>query len=243
MALFKGFFAGNVLFYPGCLTKFVGKDIEANYKQILSKVGVEFIMLKDLEVCCGSPVMNSGHFDEATDLAKKNLAVFKEHSVQKIITACPACYKMFSKEYPRMLKSWDIEVEHITQIIEKAIKSGKYKPAKKDFVVTYHDPCHLGRHCGIYDSPREIIKSTGANLKEMRLNKEMAFCCGAGSGVKSNYPELANSAGKERIKMAKETKAKCLVTTCPMCFYNLKENSEDLEVMELSEFLEGGKNG
>lgn len=238
MALFKKLFAGNVLFYPGCLTKFVGKDIEKNYKKILSKIGVDFITLRDLEVCCGSPILNAGYNEEAKKLAKKNLQVFKDHSVQKIVTACPACFRMFSKEYPKMVEAWDIEVEHITQTISKAISSGKYKPRKNESTVTYHDPCHLGRHSGIYDEPRQILKATGANLKEMRLSKEYAFCCGAGSGVKSNFPELANASSKERVQMAKETKAKCLVTTCPMCYYNLKENSDDLDVKELSQFLE-----
>ena len=98
---------GNVLYYPGCLTKFASKELEDNYKKILKKIGIDFIQLKDMEVCCGSPVLNSGHKKEAIDLAQKNLNIFKQHSVIKIITSCPACFKTFSKDYPKLLKEWN----------------------------------------------------------------------------------------------------------------------------------------
>lgn len=238
MVFFKKFIGGNTLFYPGCLTKFVGKDIDAKYRKILNKIGTEFIVLTELEQCCGSPIINAGHLQEAKELADNNFKIFKEHSVRKIITACPACYKMFTKDYPEMIPEWDIETEHMTITINRAIKAGKYKPKARDIKATYHDPCHLGRHCHIYNEPREIIQATGAELKEMKLTKEYAFCCGAGSGVKSNYPELANASSKERTEMAKETDAKCLLTSCPMCYYNLKENAEGIKVKELSQFLE-----
>jgi Fe-S oxidoreductase len=239
MSIFKKLLGGNILYYPGCLTKFVAKDLEENYKKILTRIGIDFIQLKDLEFCCGSPVLNSGHKEEALLLAQKNFKVFRDHRISKIITSCPACFKTFSKDYPELLKEWDIEVEHITQTLANAIKQGKLKPNKLNITLTYHDPCHLGRHCGIYEEPREILKSIGAKIEEMRLNKEFSFCCGGGSGVKSNYPELSNAIAKERIDMAKETGAECLVTTCPMCFMHLKENSKDLKIKELSEVLEG----
>jgi heterodisulfide reductase subunit D len=238
MGLFKKLFrTENILYYPGCLIKFVGTDLEDNYKKILSLAGVDFIQLHDLELCCGSPVLNSGHRKEAEEIAEKNLKAFREHGITKIITSCPACYKTFANDYPNLVKNWGIEVEHITKTINRAIKKGKLTPNEISSDVTYHDPCHLGRHCGIYEEPREIIRASGAKLKEMRLSREYAVCCGAGSGVKSNYPLLANAIAKERAEMAKETKAKFIITTCPMCYYNLRENASGIEVMELSELF------
>jgi len=231
---------GNVLYYPGCLTKFAAKELEENYKKILNKIGIDFIMLKDFEVCCGKPVLNAGHEKEAKELAEKNFKLFKERGVKKIITNCPACFHMFKTNYPKLIPNWDIKVEHITQTISDAIKKGKINPKKLNTNITYHDPCHLGRYEGIYDEPREIIKKSG-NLKEMKLSKNYSFCCGGGSGVKSNYPELANSIAKERVKMAKKTKAKLLCTSCPMCYLHLKENSGGLEVKEISQLFEEGK--
>jgi heterodisulfide reductase subunit D len=227
---------GNTLYYPGCLTKFVGLELEENYKKIFNKIGLDFIQLKDLEFCCGSPIINSGHKKEAIELARKNFLVFKEHGVKKIITACPACYHMFNTIYPNLLKEWDIEIEHATQTIARAIKEKKIIPKKINFNITYHDPCHLGRYEKVYSEPREIINSIG-ELKEMSLNKNYSFCCGGGSGVKTNYPSLSQSVAKERIKMADDIKADFLTTVCPMCYYHLKENSGKTKIKELSELL------
>jgi len=239
MAFLGKLFAGNTLYYPGCLTKTVAKDLLENYKKILTKIGIDYIMLNDLEVCCGSPVLNAGFKEDARKLAEKNLAVFHDHGIKKIITACPACYKTFSQDYPKLLRKWDIEVEHITITIARAIKEGKLKPREIKKSMTYHDPCHLGRHSGIYEEPRQIILATGAKLKEMELNKELAFCCGAGGGVMANHPELANSIAKERIEMAEKSGADELVTCCPMCYINLKNNSKKMKVLEFSQLLEG----
>ncbi len=233
-------FGGNTLYYPGCLTKFVAKDLGENYKRILDKIGIDFIVLRDLEVCCGNPVLNAGHEKEARELAKKNFKLFKERGVKKIITSCPACFHMFNKNYPQLIKKWDIKVEHITQTIARAIKKGKINTKKLNTEITYHDPCHLGRYEGIYEEPREIIKKAG-NLKEMKLARNYSFCCGGGSGVKSNQPNLADSIAKERVNMAKETNAKVLCTSCPMCYLHLKENSGGLEVKEISQLFEDRK--
>jgi Fe-S oxidoreductase len=229
-------FKGNTLYYPGCLTKVVAKDLEDNYKKILEEIGIDYIMLKDFEVCCGNPVLNSGHEKETKELAEKNFKLFKERGVKKIITGCPSCYSMFKFNYPKFLDKWNIEVEHFSVTIANALKKGKISPDKIEGGITYHDPCHLGRYGNIYDEPREILKKSG-NLKEMKLTKNYSFCCGGGSGVKSTFPEMANSIACERVQMAKETGAKVLCTSCPMCYLNLKENAGKLEVKELSQLF------
>ncbi|MEM5766605.1 MAG: (Fe-S)-binding protein [Candidatus Aenigmatarchaeota archaeon] len=230
--------SGNILFYPGCMMKFVTKKQNENYKKILKKIGLDFIELKELEVCCGSPVLSAGYLKEAKRLAEKNLKTFKEHSVKKIITPCPACFRIFSQEYPKLIKGWDLKVEHIIQTIAKAIDDGKLKLMKRKIKVTFHDPCHLGRYCGIYEEPRKIIISK-AELKEMGMVREQSLCCGGGGGVRSNYPELAKEMAKERLKQAEQTRAQILVTSCPLCFVQLKEASENskIKVVEMSEFI------
>jgi len=229
---------GNVLYYPGCLTKFVAKELRENYRKILRSIGIDFIELKDLEVCCGSPALNAGYKEDAKNLSEKNLKVFKEHSIRKIITSCPACFKVFSHDYPKLLEKWDIEVEHTIQTIAKAVKEGKLKTKEKfKGMVTYHDPCHLGRYGGIYEEPREILKFLGFEVVEMEFTKENSFCCGGGGGVIGNYPELSEEIAKERIKQAKETKSKTLITACPLCYVHLKNVAKDIEVKEISEFI------
>ena len=127
-----------------------------------------------------------------------------------------------------------MDVIHISQFLNQLIKENKLNFEKKDLAVTYHDSCHLGRHCDEFDEPREVIKSV-ANLIEMENVRENSLCCGAGGGVKSAYPEIASQMAESRISQAKETGCKTLVTPCPFCKLNLE--NDDLEVLDLTEFL------
>lgn len=218
--------SGNVLYYPGCLTKFVAKDIFDNYKKLLEMSGVDFIVLPDKEVCCGSPILNAGFPDDFKNLAEKNLALFKEYNIKKIVTGCPSCFNMFNNEYRGLLGAkWDIEIEHMTTYLLELIKSGKLKLKEQKIKATYHDPCHLGRYSAIYEQPREILKLIDVDLKEMVLNREFAFCCGAGGGVQSNNKELAEKIAAERVSQALATEAEYIITPCPMCTYNLRNGA------------------
>ena len=122
------------------------------------------------------------------------------------------------------------------QLLDQLIKKNDIKLDKKDLTVTYHDPCHLGRHAGEYEAPRSVI-SAFSNLNEMKNIKEKSRCCGSGGGVKSAYGDLSNSIAKLRLEEAEETGADLLVSACPFCKLNLSQNSENLEVLDLSEFV------
>ncbi len=236
--LSEKFLGGNILYYPGCLTKFVSSDLEKNYQEILRKIGIDFIQLKNLEMCCGSPAHNAGYKKDFKDLIEMNLAVFKEHGISRIITNCPACYKVFSTDYRENSDRWDIKAEHATVTIWNAIKNSKIKLKRNSGkTITYHDPCHLGRHSNIYEEPRNILKALGFEIKEMENNRAIAFCCGGGGGLKSNQPEISNKIAKMRLEQAEELDVNKVVTSCPLCYLHLKENSEFLEVIELSEVL------
>lgn len=242
MGLFDKLMGRNTLYYPGCMVKFVMKDLQDNYEKILRKSGIDFIKLKDLEACCGSPVLNAGYERDFKTLAKKNLGIFKKHAVKKIITSCPACYKTFNKDYKESLgEEWNIEVEHVTQTIDEALKKGKLriKNSKKRTKLTYHDPCHLGRHSGIYEEPRKILEKLGYEIVEMKNSKKDAFCCGGGGGVRSNFSELSNAITKDVLEEAEGTKTTVLVTTCPMCDACFLQGAKDskMDVKELSELI------
>jgi len=234
----KQFTQGNTLFYPGCLTAYKATDFQDNYEEILRKIGVEFMVLNKFN-CCGSPVLNSGSITDFIQLAKKNLEIFKDHSIGQIITGCPACYKMFKKHYAGALGAkWDIEVNHISQVLVEKLETGVLNLNKIDKSITYHDPCHLGRHMNEYVAPRQLLKAITDDFREMKLTKEFSMCCGAGGGVSSNFPDTVKEISRERVEQALETKADILVTTCPMCDLQLfAAAAKDIEVMEFSEII------
>jgi heterodisulfide reductase subunit D len=229
----KNIFAGaNTLYYPGCITKFVYKNLHKNYKIILNEIGIDYIELKNLEHCCGSPVINAGYKKDYEKLINHNKKIFTQSSVKKIITNCPACYKTLKENYP------EIEIKHISETIFDAIKNKKLNIKNlKNEKITYHDPCHLGRHSGIYEEPRVILKNLGYKIIEMEKNRKDSLCCGAGAGLQNNHKEISNKIAKIRIKQAQETKTKKLITACPMCYHQLKKNSPKLKVIELSEVI------
>lgn len=231
MGIFSFLTGGNVLYYPGCMTKYVLKAEQENYKKILNKIGVDFILLPN-DMCCGSPAINAGYEKDAIKLARKNLELFKQHSIKKIITNCPACFKTFFQEYKEMLPDWKIEVEHTNNLILNYLKKKAINKGFKE-KVAYHDPCHLGRHLGMYDVPREILGRFGYEVVEMKHNKENSLCCGGGAGLKANNPELANKIAKMRVEEAKQAGVKKIITPCPLCFAHLLENS-DIVVEEFS---------
>jgi heterodisulfide reductase subunit D len=224
----------QTLYYPGCMLKNVMTTEQENYKKIFNLLGIDFVMLPNNEVCCGSPVINAGYKKDARTLAKKNFDLFKKHNISKIVTPCPGCYNMFKNEYPKILREWDIEVEHATQSILEVLKNRKLKKIMGTEIVSYHDPCHLGRFSGIYYEPREIIRLLGGELKEMTHNRELALCCGAGGGMRANYPDVAKKIAKKRMN-EKPIDAKFVLTPCGLCSMNLK--TADDSVVEFSEWV------
>ena len=218
----KSFFS-NTLYYPGCLTRFALPEIQKNYERILDYLGVDFVTIDEIK-CCGSPVINAGYRKDYERLVKENQGLLKEYGVSEIVTNCPACYHMLKNIHPN--------VKHITQIIAEKIGETR----KMNLTVTYHDPCHLGRYAGIYNEPREILKKCVKDVLEMDYCKERSLCCGGGGGFRSNYTELSRAIARKRVEQAKDTGADVLVTSCPMCYLQLKEVNE-IKVMELSEVV------
>ena len=221
-----------MLYFRGCTAREKQTDIAEATERLLEIAGVDFHTLDD-EKCCGSVLLRTGFIDEAQNQIKKNTEILKG---QKIITSCAGCYKTLKEDYE------GLDVIHISQLLDELISEGKLNFSKGDLNVTYHDSCHLGRHCNVFDEPRNVIQSV-ADITEMENIRENSLCCGAGGGVKSAYPEIANQMASLRIAQAKETGCKTLVTPCPFCKLNLE--NDDIEVVDLTEFLVkyGGVNG
>ena len=213
-----------MLYFRGCTAREKQTGIAEATERILEIAGVDFHTLDD-EKCCGSVLLRTGFIDEAAEQIKKNTEILKG---EKIITSCAGCYKTLKEDYE------GLDVVHISQLLNDLISDGKLDLSKKNLDITYHDSCHLGRHCDVFDEPRNVIKSV-ANLIEMDNIRENSLCCGAGGGVKSAYPEIANQMASSRLEQAKQTGCETLVTPCPFCKLNLE--NDDVEVLDLTEFL------
>ncbi len=236
MGILNWFGGGKTLYFPGCLTKGVLTEQFENYKEIFNRLGIDFVMLSKDEVCCGLPVLNAGYRKDARKLAKKNFDLFKKNGIKKIITNCPSCYHTFREIYPELVREWDIEVEHATVVILNALKKRgiKWRGDGERELVAYHDPCHLGRYSEIYDEPREVIERLGGKVFEFRLNRKDAICCGAGGGVRANFPSVAKAVAKKNVSEIPEEVGQ-IVSPCGLCYANIKSATE--KSVEFSDFV------
>ena len=160
---------------------------------------IDYFLLTDKESCCGLPEFEMGRKKEARSLAKKNFDLFKENSVKKIIASSPECYHMFKNIYPKLVNGWDIEVEHASITILKALKKEGIKVGgseEEKEVVSYHDSSYLGRWCLIFEEPREVVRTLGGRIVEIRENRENSISCGSGGGVYNNFPEISIGSAK-----------------------------------------------
>ena len=213
-----------MLYFRGCTAREKQTNIVKSTEILLNLAGIDYHILED-EKCCGSVLLRTGFDRQAQKQIEKNTEILKD---ERIITSCAGCYKTLKEDYE------SLDVIHISQLLNDLIKDNKLNFKKRDFDVTYHDPCHLSRHCNVFDEPRNVIECV-ANLIEMENIKDNSLCCGAGGGVKSAYPEISSQMAKSRINQAIDTNCETLVTSCPFCKLNLEK--DELEIVDLTEFL------
>jgi len=220
------------------------KEIAQATVRILNEAEVNFGTLGTLENCCGESIRKTGNEEIFKSLARENIKTFIGNGVKKILVSSPHCYHTFKNEYPEFKANF--EVVHITQYLQELIIEGRLQ-INKDYEkkVTYHDPCYLGRHNGIYDIPREILKKIpGLELNEMAESREDSLCCGMGGGriwIDTKMPERFSNI---RIQEAINLGAEVLVTSCPYCVDALEESRSGLnlesaiEVKDITEILQ-----
>jgi len=222
--------SASVLLYTGCQYELEStvRDTLKTIAQVLRAGGVDFGFLGADEKCCGGIQLLMGETGMFEQLAKDNIKTFNELGIKTLVTPCAHCYNTFVNEYVE-LGEMNFEVLHTVQLFDRLIAAGDIKLGEiPREVVTYHDPCDLGRKCGVYDTPRHLLNTIkGVELKEMERIKDQTWCCGAGGGLLEAYPDQAAFAARERIKEAKGTTgAETLVTACPWCEYSFKNAVE-----------------
>jgi Fe-S oxidoreductase len=233
----------EILYFPGCYLSYDPrlKKVAAATVRILNKAGVDFGILGAKENCCGESIRKTGNEELFRHLARENIKTFIDHGVKKILVSSPHCYHTFKNEYPEF--SVHFEIVHISQFLSELMNDGRLTPAKEyEKKITYHDPCYLGRHNGIYDEPREVLKNIpGLELNEMPESRKNSFCCGGGGGRIWMETPKGERFSDLRLKQAVDVGAEVLVTACPYCITNFTDSSlglEDGQAIEIKDITE-----
>jgi len=236
----------EILYFPCCYLSYDPrlKRVAKATAAILKKAGVEFGILGTQENCCGESIRKAGEEDLFRRLAKENIKTFIDAGVKKILVSSPHCYQAFKNDYAEFRVNF--EVVHVTQYVLELINAGKLKLQNGfEKKVTYHDPCYLGRHNGIYDQPREVLRKVpGLELAEMPDAKVDSLCCGGGGGRIWMETPKSERFSDLRLEQAIGIGAQALVTSCPYCITNFedsrknRDDSEAIEVKDLTELIE-----
>jgi Fe-S oxidoreductase len=236
----------EVLYFPGCYPSYDPrlKKVAQATANILNKAGVDFGILGVKENCCGESIRKTGNERLFKHLARENIKTFIENGVKKILVSSPHCYHTFKNEYPEFKVNF--EVVHISQYLFQLINEGRLKPTKEyGKKVTYHDPCYLGRHNGIFDEPREVLKKIpGLELSEMAESREDSLCCGMGGGRIWLETPKSERFSILRLEQAIGLGAEVLATSCPYCISQFEDSrltlkdSEVIQIKDITEILQ-----
>jgi Fe-S oxidoreductase len=236
----------EILYFPCCYLSYDPrlKRVARATANILNCAGVDFGILGEMENCCGESIRKTGEEELFKRLARENIKNFIDHGVKKILVSSPHCYHAFKNEYAEFKVGFD--VVHISQFLCELVREGRLA-LKKELVkkITYHDPCYLGRHNGIYDEPREALKSIpGVQLDEMPDMRVDSLCCGGGGGRIWMETPKGERFSDLRLDQAVGIGAEMLVTSCPYCITNFedsrmnRDDSEALKVVDITEIFQ-----
>jgi Fe-S oxidoreductase len=235
----------EVLFFGCCYLSYDPrmKKVAAATATILNKAGVDYGILGTKESCCGESIRKTGAEDVFKALAKQNIKTFVDNGVKRIVVSSPHCYETFVNEYPEFMVNF--EVIHMSQFLLELIRDGRIEIAGEfPKQVTYHDPCYLGRHNGIYDEPRDILQSIpGLKLSEMADSRGRSLCCGGGGGRVWMETVKGERFSDIRMAQARETGAEVLATACPYCITMFEDSrltlelEDKIEIRDLTEIV------
>lgn len=238
----------EILFWVGCAGSFDqrAQSITKALVTILNKVGMDYAILGNEEMCTGDPARRAGNEFMFQMMAYQNIQLLNQYQVKKIVTACPHCFNTLKNEYPEL--GGNFEVIHHATLIQNLINEGKIVLKEggifKGKKITYHDSCYLGRSNHIYEAPRNVIMALDAELVEMKRCKSNGLCCGAGGAQMFKEEEKGNTRiNWERTNEAIATKATIIAAACPFCNtmitdgVKVKEKEDEIQVLDIAELI------
>jgi heterodisulfide reductase subunit D len=238
----------DLAYFVGCVSAMfpMSYGIPQSFANVLGRAGVRFTTLGGDERCCGFPLLLAGQLKQAEALIRHNVGQMRALGLPRMVVTCPSCYHMWHHTYPEVLgEPLGFEVVHAVDVLRDLVVEGRLELTEppRTGVVTYHDPCDLGRKNGIYDAPREVLRRVpGYTFVEMQQSREHALCCGGGGDLETFDPDLVQEVSAQRIAQAAEVGATVLVSACPQCVRTLSKAARAqrvrIRVLDLTEFLE-----
>ena len=213
----------DYVYFVGCVNSYRYHETAKNTFSILSRFGATLLAG---EQCCGSPLLRMG-FD-ASELIEENCRQIREIGARTVITGCAGCYTTLKNSYGNQF-----QVLSVPEFLAQHISEIDLKPL--GITVTYHDPCHLGRHNRIYEQPRQVIRAI-CRLVEMKSNRKAARCCGGGGGVRAGFKDLSLQMARRRLADVPEN-VDYIVTSCPLCIRNLRDGGGGERVIDLVDLV------
>jgi Fe-S oxidoreductase len=236
----------ELLYFPGCYLCYDPrlKKVARATVDILNQAGVAFGILGDQESCCGESIRKTGEEELFRRLAKANIKAFIDNGVKKILVSSPHCYHTFKNEYPEFMVHF--EIVHVSQFIGELLAAGRLTlPGEYAKTITYHDPCYLGRHNGIYEAPRAVLRQIdGLRLEEMPDSRAASLCCGGGGGRIWMETMKGERFSDLRLAQAVAVGAEVLVTACPYCITNFEDSritmgyEDTLQIRDITEVIQ-----
>ena len=223
---------GKVLYYSGCMSQLV-PSIGRSMESIFRKAGVDFVWMdREGGVCCGRPMLTAGRRKEAEEIMGKNTEVILGSGAETLVVSCPICYKMFTEEY----RLPGVQVVHYVDYMEGLLASGDLVPKRSDLCYVYHDPCELGRGCGVYEPPRRLLGRL-AGIAEAEKNRAESVCCGGSLGSLTLSFAKREKITKASLENLYASKADAIATACPLCTATFARYA-DRPVRDLAEIVD-----
>jgi heterodisulfide reductase subunit D len=233
----------DVVYFVGCVSSFYPRvyGIPQAAVQLLERAEVEFTTLGAEERCCGYPLYVAGRREGLAELARHNVRQVQRVGAQRVVFTCPSCYYAWSHLYPEVVDVSGIRLQHATEFLAELLEDRRLAPGPVEQVVTYHDPCDLGRKSGVYDAPREVLaRIPGLELREMAACRENALCCGGGGDVEVADAAVSAGVAARRLAQVAATGAQVVLSACQQCQRTLQSGARQqrlriraLDIVEL----------
>jgi heterodisulfide reductase subunit D len=234
----------EVLYFIGCVSSFYPRvyGIPQAFVQIMEQAEVEFTTLGGDEWCCGYPLHISGMGDRMATLAQHNVQKARAAGAKKVVFTCPSCYYAWAHLYPEFVNTSGIQMQHASEFLVELLAGDELSLGPTEEVVTYHDPCDLGRKSGVYDAPREVLaRIPGLDFREMSASRENALCCGGGGDVEVADRAVPTGVAAQRLSQVQATGAKYVLSACQQCKRTLEEGARQNKIrvraMDLTELV------